>query len=475
MFALQHRGGQGRERQIGSTRLTIRPEDSTLPAILEFQSPTAAIVAAPVPPAARRTIWMIGIMFAACIIAMWLIPIDRVVIAQGKVVSQAPMVVVQPLETSIVRSIDVTEGQSVHTGDVLARLDPTFASADVGALQAQVSSLQAEVARMQAEVEERTFQYSGDDPPMLLQAAIYAQRASERKSKLEFYRQKIDALASTAARSTADTSAFRERLAVAQTVEAMRKKLEALQVGSQLNALIATDSRLEVERGLSTAINTGESAKAELAAMIAERDGYVQNWRVQIAEALSEASRKLSDAREQLSKALLRRQLVELHADQDATVLTIAKVSRGSVLQAGEQLITLMPADAPLEIEANIAGRDHGFVHVGAPVAVKFDTFPSTQYGLAHGTVRTVSADSFTAQDGTKSRSGSVPVNPGNAEPFYRSRITLDRLMLHDLPPGFHIMPGMPVAADIKVGKRTVMAYLLGRILPVMSEGMREP
>jgi hemolysin D len=81
-------------------------------------------------------------MFAACLVAMWLIPIDRVVTAQGKVVSRAPMEVVQPLETSIVRSIDVTEGQSVHAGDVLARLDPTFATADVGALQAQVSSLQ---------------------------------------------------------------------------------------------------------------------------------------------------------------------------------------------------------------------------------------------------------------------------------------------------------------------------------------------
>ena len=171
-------------------------------------------------------------------------------------------------------------------------------------------------------------------------------------------------------------AAFRERLIVAQTVETMRKKLEALQVGSQLNALIATDSRLEVERSLATAIKTGESAKAELAAMIAERDAYDQNWRVQVAEALSEGSRKLSDARESLNKALLRRQLIELHADRDATVLTVAKVSEGSVLQAGEQLITLVPADAPLEIEANIAGHDSGFVHVGAPVAVKFETFP---------------------------------------------------------------------------------------------------
>ena len=119
----------------------------------------------------------------------------------------------------------------------------------------------------------------------------------------------------------------------------------------------------------------------------------------EVAEALSEGSRKLSDAQEQLNKALLRHQLVELRADRDATVLTIAKISDGSVLQAGEQFITLVPADEPLEMEVNIAGRDNGFVHVGAPVAVKFDTFPSSQYGLAYGTVRTISADSFTAQD----------------------------------------------------------------------------
>jgi HlyD family secretion protein len=255
----------------------------------------------------------------------------------------------------------------------------------------------------------------------------------------------------------------------------MRKKLEALQAGSRLNTLIATDSRLEIERSLSTAMNTGETARAELAAMTAERDGYVQNWRAQIAQTLSEESRKLSDARGALNKATLRRQLVELRADRDAVVLTVAKVSEGSVLQPGEQFITLVPADALLEVEANIAGRDDGFVHLGAPVAVKFDTFPSSQYGLAYGTVRTISADSFTVQDSAKTRSGSVAVNPGSTDPYYSARITLDDMKLRGVPAGFHIGPGMPVTADIKVGKRTVLAYLLGRILPVISEGMREP
>jgi len=65
-------------------------------------------------------------MFAACLVAMGLIPIDRVVTAQGKVVSREPLLVVQPLETSVVRSIDVTEGQGVHTGDVLTRLRKYF-------------------------------------------------------------------------------------------------------------------------------------------------------------------------------------------------------------------------------------------------------------------------------------------------------------------------------------------------------------
>jgi hemolysin D len=121
-------------RSPGATSSAIRLDDPTLSAIVEFQSPTAALVAAPVPRSARGTIWAIGCMFAACLAAMGLIPIDRVVTAQGKVVSKASTMVVQPLETSIIHSIDVREGQQVRSGDVLAQLDPTFASGDVGAL-----------------------------------------------------------------------------------------------------------------------------------------------------------------------------------------------------------------------------------------------------------------------------------------------------------------------------------------------------
>jgi membrane fusion protein, hemolysin D len=452
-----------------------RTNAPTVATILEFQSPSQAIAAAPIPRTARGTIWVISSMFAAGLAAMGLIPIDRVVTAQGKVVSKVPLLVVQPLETSVVRSIDVTEGQSVRSGEVVARLDPTFAMADAGALEAQVSTLHAEVLRMQAEAAGHPFTFTDSDPNLSLQASIYGQRQSEHDFKRETYQQRINGLQAAVARALADADAYRARKAVAEQIVSVRKELERHQVGSTLLSLSATDNLLETERGLANATETVESARRDLEALKAEREAYEQNWLAEVSQKLSEQTQKLADAREQLNKARLRRQLVELRANLDATVLTVAKVSIGSVLQSGDQFITLVPTNAPLEVEGNIMGHDGGFVQAGASVAIKFDTFPFSQYGLAYGRVRTISADSFSGQDDVKTRSGSVPARPDGTEPFYRSRITIDDVQLYNVPAAFRIVPGMPVTADIMIGKRTVLTYLLGRILPVASEAMREP
>jgi hemolysin D len=450
------------------------PADPTLPAILEFQWPSTAIANAPIPRSARGISWIVTSLVAAMIATMGMIPIDQVVTAHGIAVSKAPTILVQPLETAIVRSIDVHEGQQVKAGQVLARLDPTFAAADVGALESQVKSLEAEIARLQAEAENKPFAYTGLDPDLSMQAAIYAHRKAEFSAKVEGYARHFDELAAVILRSQSDAAGYRDRLGLAQTVEQMRAQLEARQVGSRLNTIAAMDSRTEMARALANAEQTAEGARRNLAAMTAERDAYIQGWHADVAQKLAETTSKLSEAREQLNKAKLRRALVELKSEGDATVLSVAKVSVGSVMQSGQQFITLVPADAPLEVEANISGRDNGFVHVGDPVAIKFDTFPYSQYGMAEGTVRVISADSFTAQEEARNPTSGLPIPP-SPEPFYRARIAIDQVGLHDVPAGFHIIPGMPVTADIKVGKRTVLKYLLGRVMPIAQEGMREP
>ena len=457
-------------------RPASRAEAAALPSLLEFQSPSAALAQAPVRGPARATILAVCTMVAALTAAAALIPVDKVVTAQGRVVAKNPTVVVQPLETAIVRSIDVKEGQLVKQGDILARLDPTFAAADVGALQQQVASLQAEADRLAAEATNQPYRPALGDKDSVLQTVLYNQRRAEREFKLENFAQKIGGLQSAVERAISDISGYRQRLSVASNVESMRRELQAGGVGSRLNTLSAIDTRLEIQRNEESAQRQLQSARSELDAMRAERDAFEQTWRGQVSKDLTDTSRKLSDAREQLNKATLRRQLVELRAPQDAVVLTVARVSVGSVLQSGDQFLTLVPTDAPLEVEVNVAGSDAGFVAAGEPVTVKFDTLPYVRYGSAKGTVRLISADSFTQDPDTQQRGAQRQPNPGQqAQSFYRARVTLDGMELHDVPPGFRVMPGMPVTADVKVGERTVLSYMLSRALPVWLDGMREP
>ena len=385
--------------------------DPTLPAILEYQSPSSAIINLPMPRLARGFTLTFSSMIAVMMVIAGVVRVDRVVTAQGLVVAKTSTIVIQPLETAIVRTIDVAPGDVVHAGQVLARLDPTFAEADEGALAAQVSTLQAQVSRMQAEVENRPFTYTGLDPNMALQAAIYGQRQAEFNFKLENYQQKLDSLSATIARAHADIATYGDRLAYAKTLETMRLQLEHLNVGSKINTLSAMDTRAEMAGNLANAQQQALGAQRDMAALIAERNGYIQSWHSDIADKLTDALSKLSDARESLNKAQLRRQLVEFRAEQDGTVMSVSKVSVGSVLKAGDQLMTIVPTDAPLEVEANIAGNDDGYVHVGDPVDIKFDTFPYSQYGLAHGVVRIISPDSFTAQEEQRNPTGSVPVS----------------------------------------------------------------
>ena len=460
-------------------RLT-RGQSAQMPALLEFYSPSAALLETRAQGPARGVIWTIGSMFVACALAAGLIPIDKVITSAGKVSATENTIVVQPYETSIVREIDVHEGQSVKKGQLLAKLDPTFAGSDATASVQSVDSLRAEVERREAERAGVDYHPTGSGLAVQVQQAIFAQRKAEREYRIENYKQKIASLSGTLTKAIGDIQAYSDRLQVAATVEGKRRELEQLGWGSQLNRLAAQDTRLDLQRSLTEAQQTAKSAANDLQAMKAEAAGDDQNWKSQNITDLTTAQRLLHAAQGDLAKNNLRSKLVEIRADQDATVLTVASVSVGSVMQSGDQLLLLVPKDAPLEVDGTILGSDAGYVRPGDHVTLKFDTFPFTQYGSADGTVIVVSPDSFTSQSqpntvthGTDPNNGAVLPDPGQA--YYRTKISIDKVKLHDTPPNFHIVPGMPITADIMVGKRTVLSYMFSRVIPVAMDGMREP
>ncbi|AWJ93496.1 HlyD family type I secretion periplasmic adaptor subunit (plasmid) [Azospirillum baldaniorum] len=434
-------------------------------AINDFQGETAEITGQPEPSTARSVVWTLAVMVVLFIILASVTTLDRVVTASGRIISQEPTIVVQPLEISLIRSLNVRAGQTVRQGDVLATLDATFSAADVAQLERQVAKLSAEIERMNAEAANTPYTVAGKDPDKLLQESIWRYRQAEYAAKLANFDQRMATLQATIKNNQTDAEHYRSRLKIVGEIETMRRTLEKNQTGSRLNSLIASDTRVETERNLSNSESTIRTASHELEALRAEREVYIQQWRSTLLTDLSTRQVDLERAREELSKAQKRRDLVELRAVEDAVVLEVGKYSVGSVVEQAQPIYTLVPLRSKLEVEVEIAGMDQGFVKPGDEVQVKFEAYRYVKHGMAKGVVRTISEDSFTKREDQSQV----------ARPFYRARIELTDVKLRDVPADFRLVPGMPLTADIVVGERTIISYLVEGALKNSLEGMREP
>jgi hemolysin D len=434
-------------------------------ALNDFQSDTAELTGAQEPLGTRMTLYLFGIMVITALVLMVVLSVDRVVATRGQIVSQTPTIVVQPVETAVIRAIEVREGQVVRAGTVLARLDPTFSGADLATLEQREQSLLAEIARLEAEAEGKVFVAADGDGFAKLQEAIHGHRSAELRSRLINYDQQIASNDAQIRRTENEIVSYRARLQLLREVETMRVTLERNQTGSRLNALIAADNRVEVERTLATAEGTLQTAGHDRAALVAGREEYLQQWRSATIQQIFTRRVELNTVREELAKARRRNELIELRAPDDAVVLEVARLSVGSVAEAAQPMFRLVPLNAPLEVEAEISGADQGFVKVGDRVTLKLDAYRYSEHGTAKGRVRWISDDSFMSpSDAARGRG-----------PYFRTRIEITEAKLYRVPPDFRLIPGMPVGADIVIGDRTILSYLVSGIVHVGGQGLQEP
>ena len=183
-------------------------------------------------------------------------------------------------------------------------------------------------------------------------------------------------------------------------------------------------------------------------------------------EDLLAITRERDSLREQLDKAAKRQSHVRLLAPVDGVVLEIAKLSRGSIVREAETFFTLVPLDVQLEAEAQIDATDIGYMKVGDAVRLKIDAFPFQRHGVIQGKVRSISQDAF-KRDG--SSGGAVGTS------FYLVKIAMPEPKLDNMKPESRLLPGMTLNAEVVVGERSVMSYLLWPLTKGLNEAIREP
>ncbi|MGY4407150.1 HlyD family type I secretion periplasmic adaptor subunit [Bradyrhizobium sp. USDA 3315] len=448
----------------------MSPNQASLATVRQFQSETDAIREAAEPLLARATLFVLVGFLAAVVAIMCFTRVDRVITSVGgKIVPVDQINVLQALDASIIKTIDVREGQQVETGQLLATLDSTFTAADVTQYKLQVASLEAQVARDEAELSGKPLSYGQSNDPDVtrynsLQKALYDQRVAQYHAQVNSYDSKISQTEATIQKSKKDDERYSQRAEIAGKIEDMRSTLAESGSGSKLNLYLSQDTRLELLRQIDNTHNTLLEAQHQLDSLKADRNAFTEQWNAQLSQDLVTTRNNLDTARSQYDKAMKHQDLVRWTAAEPSVVLTLAKLSVGSVLKPGDPFITLMPLKTRLEAEIQILSRDVGFVRPNDPCTMKVDAFNAAEHGTAEGKIRWISEGAFTNDDDGK------PVDA-----FYKARCSVDQTNFKDVPKTFRLIPGMTLQGDVNVGTRSVAMYLLGGMLRSAKEAMREP
>lgn len=438
------------------------------PRFNEFLPDPEEIEQRPLDRTARWVLYLLAALIGIAVLWSIFSEVDLIVTGRGKLITPSANLIVQPLETAVIQSIDVRIGQVVKKGERLAALDPTFVDADLAQLRQRSESLQAHVGRLESElVGQAPAAHRNADSR--LQSALHAEKTANYRAKLKHYDETIGKLKAGLVTNARDQEVLAERVASLGDIEAMQARLVRENFGAKLHLLESRERRQEVQRDLDLARNREVELKRELAAAEAERTAFVSEWRQKTMEELVTTKRDQDTANEQLTKADRRTRLITLVSPEDAVVLEIAKRSVGSVVREAEPLFTLVPLNETLEAEVQIDSADIGYVKIGDLAKIKIDAFPFQKHGTATGEVRILSDDAFT-RDPNAMRSGAM-----QTDAYFIGRIKLKDTRLREAGKHFRLLPGMTLGAEIIVGKRSVISYFLYPLIRALDESIREP
>lgn len=361
-------------------------------------------------PKSSVIIWIIGIGLLVLLSWAWLFKLEEVSTGTGKIIPSSKEQVIQSLDGGILTKLNVKEGEIVERGQVLAQLDPTRFESNVGESESLLVSSRATSARLRAEV---------TGAPLVFPEEVlkYPKLVKE------------------------ETALYQSRRAnLQESVAGLEQALLLVQQELEMTApLVAKGAASEVEVRLKREANDLRNQMNDI------RNQYYVNAREELSKANTDVETQQQVVRgksDTLSRTVFKSPVRGVVKEIDVMTL-------GGVIPQNGKLMTIVPLDEKLLVEARISPRDIAFIRPDQEALVKITAYDYSIYGGLNGKVAMISPD--TLRDEVK-----------QDQFYYRVYIRTDSDKLsNNAGQEFNITPGMVATVDIRIGSKTVMDYLI--------------
>ncbi|MFN3289310.1 HlyD family efflux transporter periplasmic adaptor subunit [Acinetobacter johnsonii] len=362
-------------------------------------------------PSVSKFIWVICIGLLVLLAWAWFFELEEVSTGSGKVIPSSKEQSIQSLEGGILTKLYVSEGEIVKQGQVLAQLDPTRFASNVGESESLLIASKATAARLRAEVNATPLVFPEDvlKIPKLVseETALYQSRRSNLNDSISGLSQALVLVEQELAMTEPLVAK-----GAASEVEVLRLKREANDLRNQMNDI---------------------------------RNQYYVKAREELAKAnidIETQAQVIKGKTDTLQRTVFKSPVRGIVKEID--VMTI-----GGVIPQNGKLMTIVPLDEQLLIEARISPRDIAFIRPDQDALVKVTAYDYSIYGGLHGKVTVISPD--TIRDEVK-----------QDQFYYRAYIRTDSdKLINKQGKQFNITPGMVAVVDIKTGHKTVLDYLI--------------
>lgn len=423
----------------------LKKEDSH-----EFKPLLAEIEEDPGSPLGPITFWVIVAVFLFFLAwAIWG-QVDIVVSARGKVIPSGQVKLVQPLNGGVVNRILVKEGDLVHKGQPLVEIDPSTTAPELEFNQKTLSHVQMELQRLQAETGNGSFHSSRSTQGRLYQASVASleKQLSAKDKQLENLNAQIQA----------------KHVEVKNTREMLNLNIDKEKRLQVVKDIIAKDDYDKVQNDIQSGQNKLKTLEHELAQLdfqkqqTVEEMGYLeQNFNSTTLNDLSEKEKQINQLKASIEEASFKNSRQTLLAPVDGYVNELFIHTMGGVVTPAQKILSIVPVNMPLVIQATAMNQDIGFIKKDMPVSIKVDTYEFQKYGTLKGIVSRVDKDSKDDQ---------------KLGPVYTVIITP---LQKDLLVDGHwqsLSSGLSVTAEVKTGKRHIIEFFIYPLIKHLNEGM---